>query len=219
MTTMTIEGVRHSFWSNDYYTVSLWNEAERRLFDMSIGQPEAYVLVMERHHLPSLRPATIHLMVNAFKALNITIEEVRIEGYQTSPIPFFCAVVRLHNGETVQEIDARPSDALCLAAMSDCPIVVADELLNTTGITLEEGKTPEQYYAEQLLKREKLALPEGKKLRLGYNKTPARDAVLKEVKAALHGIPQPPTVDEYKQARHAYLAFLLGDNYEQYYTY
>ncbi|SRR5581483_2979867 len=210
MVAVTIEGVRRSFWRHDTYIVSLWHEGERRLLDIGIGQQEAYTLVMEMQHIASPRPTTLHLMVNTFKALGVMVEEVRIESFATSPLPVFYAVVRLGQGDMVQELDARPSDALGLAAFTQCPIVVKEDVLERVGIVLPEGQTPELHYAEQLLKHERIVLTEGKKLRLGYSKTPARDAVIREVKAALLGIPEPSGEKEFEQAKENYLAFLLG---------
>ena len=154
-------------------------------------------------------------MANAFRALNVVLEEVRIEQLQRSPLPFFYAVAQLRNGETVQELDVRPSDALGLAVLLGSPISVSEQLLEDVGVLLPKGKTPELYYAEQLLKHEGIILPEGKKLRLGYSKVPARDAVLKEIKATLSGIPQPSGEKEFEQARKNYLKFVLGDDFER----
>jgi|SRR5947209_14491281 len=217
MVAVTIEGVRRSFWRHDFYVVNLWDEVGRRLLGIAIGQPEAYTLVMELNHMEVPRPTTLHLMVNAFRALGAIVEEVRIEGYKISPIPFICAVVRLKHGDNVQELDARPSDALGLVAMLKCPLAVSEELLEKIGVVLPEGQTPEQHYAEDLLKREGIVLPEEKQLRLGFSKAPAREALVKEVRGTLLGIPYFPTEQEAEQTKKQYLRFLLGDDYEQYY--
>ncbi len=214
MITMNIEGVRRNFWRSDLYIVSLVDEAGQRLLNIAIGQQEAYVIVMAVHGLDSPRPMTLHFMANAFKALNVVLEEVRIEQLPRSPLPFFYAVAQLRNSETVQELDVRPSDALGLAVLLGSPISVSEQLLEDVGVILPEGKTPELYYAEQLLKHEGIVLPEGKKLRLGYSKVPARDAVVKEIRATLSGIPQPLGEKELEQARKNYLKFVLGDDFE-----
>jgi bifunctional DNase/RNase len=219
MVAVTIEGVRRSFWRHDFYVVNLWDEAGRRLLGIAIGQAEAYTLVMELNHMEAPRPTALHLLVNALRALEVVVEEVRIEGYKVSPIPFICAVVRLRQGDNVQELDARPSDALGLVAMLKCPLTASEELLEKIGVVLPEGQTPEQHYAEDLLKREGIALPEEKQLRLGFSKAPAREALVKEVRATLLGIPLPqvPSEVEAEKAKKEYLRFLLGDDYEQYY--
>jgi bifunctional DNase/RNase len=214
MIAMNIEGVRRNFWRSDLYIVSLVDEMGQRLLNIAIGQQEAYVIAMALHQLDSPRPMTLHFMANAFRALNVVLEEVRIEQLQRSPLPFFYAVAQLRNGETMQELDVRPSDALGLAVLLGSPISVSEQLLEDVGVILPEGKTPELYYAEQLLKHEGITLPEGKMLRLGYSKVPACDAVVKEIKATLSGIPQLPGEKEFEQARKNYLRFVLGDDFE-----
>ncbi|MBO0795365.1 MAG: hypothetical protein J2P36_31105, partial [Ktedonobacteraceae bacterium] len=84
--------------------------------------------------------------------------------------------------ETVQEQTKRMriGDAIGLALLLEAPILVSDELFKQMGVSLEEGQTPELVFARYLLKREGIVLPEGKKLRLGYSKTPLRDALVKE---------------------------------------
>lgn len=213
MIQMSIEGVRRFFTRSELYTLSLIDETGQRLLNMAIGQQEAYVIVMALHHIDSPRPMTLHFMANALQSTGVVLEEVRVERFQTSPLPFLYAVARLRNGDNVQELDVRPSDALGLATLMESPISVSEELLEHIGVILPEGKTPELYYAEQLLKQEGIVLPEGKQLRLGYSKAPARDAVIKEVKGILLGIPQPLTEKELEHAKRSYLSFLLGDDF------
>jgi hypothetical protein len=60
-----------------------------------------------------------------------------------------------------------------------------------------------------LLKREGIVLPEGKKLRLGYSKTPMRDALVKEFKASLLGKAPPFPEEDLAQRKKDLLSFLL----------
>jgi hypothetical protein len=81
------------------------------------------------------------------------------------------------------------------------------------GTHLPEGQTPELAFAMYLLKREGIALPQGQKLRLGYSKTPLRDALVKEFKASLSGKAPAFPEDDMEQRKRAYLAFLLGEEH------
>ena len=74
-----------------------------------------------------------------------------------------------------------------------------------------EWQTPELYLINDPLKREGIALPEGKKLRLGYSKTSMRDALVKEFKASLLGKAPPFPEEDLEQRKKDYLAFLLRD--------
>jgi hypothetical protein len=76
-----------------------------------------------------------------------------------------------------------------------------------------QGQTPELYLINDLLKREGITLPEGKKLRLGHSKTPMRDALVKEFKASLSGKAPPFPEEDLEQRKKDYLAFLLGSAY------
>jgi bifunctional DNase/RNase len=217
MVPMTVEGVRRSFHRNDLYIVSLVDEDARRLFNFVIGQPAAYEMAMALHHIEAPRPTTLRFMAQALQSTGVVLEEVCIEQFRPSPLPVFYATAYLRNGENVQPLalDVRPSDALGLALLLNSPISVAADLLANMSIELPEGKTPEIHYAEQALALEGIALPEGKKLRLGYSKTPARDAVLKEIKSLLLGMPQAPGEKEFEQAKRAYLVYLLGEDFIQ----
>ena len=74
-----------------------------------------------------------------------------------------------------------------------------------------EWQTPELYLINDLLKREGIALPEGKKLRLGYSKTPMRDALVKEFKASILGKAPPFPEEDLEQRKKDYLTFLLRE--------
>jgi hypothetical protein len=113
--------------------------------------------------------------------------------------------------ERVQELDMRPGDALGLALLMQCPILLSDEL-SKLAIHLPEGQTPELYMIHDLLKREGITLPPGKKLRLGYSKTPMRDALVKEFKASLLGKAPPFPEEDLQQRKKDFLAFLLGNS-------
>ena len=76
---------------------------------------------------------------------------------------------------------------------------------------LPEGQTPELAFAKYLLKREGITLPEGKELRLGYSKTPLRDALVKEFKASLSGKAPIFPEEDMERRKREYLAFLLGE--------
>lgn len=91
----------------------------------------------------------------------------------------------------------------------DCPILLTDALLPFC-VTLAEGQTPELYAINALLASANIPLPEGKRVRLGYSKTPMRDALVKEFKAALVGKAPPFPEEDLESRKREYLAFLFG---------
>jgi bifunctional DNase/RNase len=50
----------------------------------------------------------------------------------------FYAVVKMRCGQKTCEVDARPSDAMTLAVLNDVPIFVAEEVLETAGLSIPE---------------------------------------------------------------------------------
>ncbi|HEY6406481.1 MAG TPA: hypothetical protein VIY29_03325 [Ktedonobacteraceae bacterium] len=123
-------------------------------------------------------------------------------------------VLSWRNGEAVREqvLNVRPGDVLALALIMKAPIFISDELSKQIGVVMAEGETPEQLFARYLLKQEGVTLPESKKLRMGFSKTPLRDALVKEFKASLLGKAHPFPEEDLEQQKKDYMAFLLGDS-------
>jgi bifunctional DNase/RNase len=87
---------------------------------------------------------THDLTRNLIRHLNAQLERVVITEIKDDT---FHAVLWLRQGNDQMTIDARPSDAIALALRADCPIFVAEHVmqsakLNTSG--LQEGPTAEQ---------------------------------------------------------------------------
>ncbi len=216
MISVSIEGVRRNFSISSVfmYSATLLDESGRRAFTFHIERQEALPIVAALHDFPLPRPQSIHVMVDTFKLLGCTLEEVRIEGHSMLP-PLYnlCpCVLRWRNGETIREQarHLRPGDALALALLMPAPLFLSEELANQIGVDLAEGETVEHLFARRLLKREGITLAEGKQPRLGFSKTPLRDALVKEFKADLLGKASPFPEEDREQRKQDYLAFLLG---------
>lgn len=214
MVPVSIEGVRRNFGISSVfmYTVNLLDETEQRIFPVGVERHEALPIVAALHNLTLPRPQTINVMVDTLKLHGVTLTEVCIEDVTwLSSIYLFSTVLRWRNGDgnkIEQKQDLRPGDALGLALLMGCPLLLADKLA-ARGVRLSAGQTPELYMIEELLKREGITLPEGKKPRLGYSKTPLRDALVKEFKASLVGKAPPFPEEDLEQRKKDYLAFLL----------
>ncbi|HVU68675.1 MAG TPA: bifunctional nuclease domain-containing protein [Ktedonobacteraceae bacterium] len=198
------------------YSVSLLDQAGQRLLVFGLERHEALSIVAALHHLTLPRPLSIHLMAETLTLLNHRLEEVRIHSYSILPPLYHLCQCQLiwRADSTVQEQtkQMRVGDAIGLALLLEAPILVSDELFAQMGVPLADGQTPELVFATYLLKREGITVPEGKKLRLGYSKTPLRDALVKEFKAALPGKEPVFPEEDMEQRKKAYLAFLLGEN-------
>jgi len=217
MIPVSIEGVRRNFTTSSVfmYSVILIDESRQRVYIFGIERQEALPIVAALHDLPLPRPQTINMMVDTLKLLNSTLEEVHIENFSMLP-PLYnlCScMLRWHNDETVREqaLILRPGDVLALALLLKAPLFISEEVANQIGSALPEGGTPELVFAWYLLKQEGVTLPESKKLRLGFSKTPLRDALVKEFKASLQGKAPPFPEEDMEQRKRDYLAFLLGE--------
>jgi len=117
-----------------------------------------------------------------------------------------------NNAQNAQKLSIRAGDAIGLALLMGCPLLLSDEVAQQIGYTLPEGQTPELCLIHDFLKREGITLAKGQKLRLGYSKTPMRDALVKEFKASLAGKAPPFPEENLEQRKREYLDFLLGED-------
>jgi hypothetical protein len=109
-----------------------------------VGIFEANAIAIEIEKVAAPRPMTHDLARNLIRDLNAHLERAVITELRDDT---FFAVLWLRQGEETVVIDARPSDAIALALRADCPIYVAEQVmqsakLNTTGPP--EGPTAEQ---------------------------------------------------------------------------
>jgi hypothetical protein len=94
----------------------------RRLL-IGVGDAEATALAFSLQGQEFPRPMTYQLMASLVAAAGSAVRSVRVTGLRDG---IFYAQVMLRGGATV---DARPSDALNLAAITGSPVYVADDLL------------------------------------------------------------------------------------------
>jgi bifunctional DNase/RNase len=109
-----------------------------------VGIFEANAIALEIEKMAAVRPLTHDLTRNIVRHLNYELERVVITELKDDT---FYAMLWLRQGEEQVAIDSRPSDAIALALRADCPIYVAEKVmesakLNTTGPP--EGPTAEQ---------------------------------------------------------------------------
>jgi bifunctional DNase/RNase len=94
-----------------------------RRLRIGVGDAEAAALAFSLQGQEFPRPMTYQLMASLVAAAGSAVRSVRVTGMTDG---IFYARVMLRGGATV---DARPSDALNLAAITGAPVLVAGELL------------------------------------------------------------------------------------------
>lgn len=113
-----------------------------------IGQLEAQSILVALSRTKMPRPLTHDLFLNVFEHLGVQIE--RVEIYELREGTFYSHLL-LVQGDQRYTIDARPSDALGIAARVGCDIYIEESLVEEAGIAAslvaeaeEEGESEEQ---------------------------------------------------------------------------
>ena len=127
--------------SSDHHIIILAEENGRRLLPIWFGPFEAEAIAIRLLDRTTPRPMTFEFMANLLMATGVILEEVSVSALKGNT---FYATVKLRNGDRVQEVDARPSDAIALALRLDSPIYVADDVMAAQAIDVPEQrlKTP-----------------------------------------------------------------------------
>lgn len=110
-----------------------------------VGIFEANAIASEVEKISAPRPMTHDLTRNVIRNLNARLEKVVITEIKDDT---FHAVLWLKQGEEPVIMDARPSDAIALALRADCPIYVAEQVMQSS--KLNPANQPEGPTAEQL---------------------------------------------------------------------
>ena len=124
--------------------VVLKDVASDTVMPIWVGIFEANAIAIEIEKMAAPRPMTHDLTRNLIRHLNSQLDKVVINELKDDT--FFATLWLTQDNEPIT-IDARPSDAIALALRADCPIYVAEEVmqsakLNTSGAP--EGPTAEQ---------------------------------------------------------------------------
>lgn len=115
--------------------VLLKERGGERILPIWTGAPEADALVHARSGHKQFRPMSPDLTAELLRAGGVRVERVVIESLREST--FFATVVIAVGGQS-QEIDARPSDALNLAARLGAAVFAASEVMDDAGLDDEQ---------------------------------------------------------------------------------
>jgi bifunctional DNase/RNase len=106
-----------------------------RILPIWIGAAEGDALALQLTGATMPRPLTADLMARLLEASGATVERVAINSLRDKT---FYAVITVAAAGSPTELDARPSDALNLAARVGAPIYVDDEIMATSGMRADE---------------------------------------------------------------------------------
>lgn len=113
--------------------VLLKDEPGKHLLPIWIGTFEGFSIAASLKNLQTPRPLTYRWIVSILEVLGAELEEVRIEGLKEDT---FLGTMVLREGDSLMELDARPSDLIALAAQKGAPVYVGEEIMMKSGIDL-----------------------------------------------------------------------------------
>jgi bifunctional DNase/RNase len=135
---LKVMGISYSQTQSGAYALILIEENGERRMPIIIGGFEAQAIVIKLENLDPPRPLTHDLFKKFADVFNISVIEVVI--YKLEEGVFFSKLV-CNNGEKEYSIDSRTSDAVAIALRFDCPIFIAEEILEKAGITINPTDT------------------------------------------------------------------------------
>ena len=115
-------------------------EVDDRFVPIFISPDQAQSMQFALQGVPSERPLTHDLLVDMITDFGCAIDRVRIDDLADGTFYAKIDAERYEGGERESFVfDARPSDGIALALRVDCPIMVADAVID------EAGQHPEEF--------------------------------------------------------------------------
>ncbi|HEX8237278.1 MAG TPA: bifunctional nuclease family protein [Abditibacteriaceae bacterium] len=138
MIKMTVEGIGIDPQNN---TLVLLRDEEHKVFvPIYIGPAEAMSIQMELDNRQPPRPMTHDLMADVLRKLDVQLLKVTVND--VDKLVYYATLhIQGKDEGSPQEIDARPSDAIALALRAQCGIWVSDQVIDKSGIQVEEVST------------------------------------------------------------------------------
>jgi bifunctional DNase/RNase len=102
-----------------------------------IGPLEAQNILLGLGEVEIPRPLTHDLLLHLLTDLDAKL--IRVDIHTFSEGTYYSNLILEHHGRRL-EVDARPSDSLALAVRADCPIYIELELVDESGVSLEQLK-------------------------------------------------------------------------------
>ncbi len=110
-----------------------------------IGGAEAQSLLIAKETVKTRRPMTHELMVKVLNEYGLSLKEVTIDRVNEG---IFYATLHMTDGFNDKHFDSRSSDAITLALLYDCPIMMAEEVIEETGVKMESANINTQSMEE-----------------------------------------------------------------------
>jgi RNA polymerase sigma-70 factor (ECF subfamily) len=155
--------------NKEYCCILLQDEDRTTVFPIVITTTEAMAMVVALKNIKTLRPSVFNLVATMIRVNKLTLESVYIHDLVDG---IFIAKLKMRKGKQLQELDARPSDAMTFALMFDSPICIAQGVLDKVGFPIPEkykqATLPERgigYLMNVIEEEKKKQLPDKSKIK------------------------------------------------------
>lgn len=125
---------------SESYILMLCEPEEGIQIPIFIGGHEAQSILLAKETVKTRRPMTHELMVNLMESYGLSLKEVTIDRVNEG---IFYATLHITDGFNEKRLDSRTTDAITLALLTDSPIMVAEEVIEETGVRMESMKNHE----------------------------------------------------------------------------
>ena len=99
-----------------------------------IGAYEAQGILLAKESVKTRRPMTHELMMKVMEEYGLSLKEVSIDRVNEG---IFYATLHMTDGFNTRTFDSRSSDAITLALLADCPIMMEESVIEDTGVRME----------------------------------------------------------------------------------
>lgn len=132
---LEIIALSHSVTQSHSFAVVLGEVGGTRRLPIVIGGFEAQAIAVALDNMRPSRPLTHDLMKTICDTFSVELDHIFISKLQDG---IFFSTLIFTNKEDTYEIDSRTSDALALAVRFECPIFVAENIIEEAGVNTEE---------------------------------------------------------------------------------
>lgn len=115
------------------HTIYLFNKENKIILPIKLTQNATDAILLAKDTRVSPRPHIHDTTKRLVSALDGTVERIIISGYAND---IYYAYIRVTKNSNSIDIDAKPSDAICLAIRTEAPIYVEKEVVKKVGINI-----------------------------------------------------------------------------------
>ena len=136
---------------SDSYILMLYEPEQKMQVPILIGTHEAQTILLAQEGVNPRRPMTHQMMLTMMDTFGLTMKEVTIDRVVEG---VFYATLHVTDGFNEKAIDSRTSDAVTLALLCQCPIMMKEEVIEETGVKMKNEelikKNPNDANIEEL---------------------------------------------------------------------